>query len=311
MARRGKVIISCAVTGSIHVPSQSPHLPLTPAQIAESAIGAAEAGAAIVHLHARDPETGRPTPDPDVFGRFLPQIKESTDVVINITTGGGHGMTVEERTRAANRFEPELCSLNMGSMNFGLFPVLDRVSTFQHAWEPEYLEMTRDFIFRNTYKDIETIVRTLGAVGTRFEFECYDVGHLYNLAYFLEQGVVQPPLFVQTIFGILGGIGPEPENLLHMKATADRLFGDDYYWSILGAGRYQTNLVTIGAILGGSVRVGLEDSIYLAKGRLAESNADQVAKIARILGEFSLEIATADEARQMLSLKGASATAIP
>ncbi len=311
MARRGKVIISCAVTGSIHVPSQSPHLPLTPAQIAESAIGAAEAGAAIVHLHARDPETGRPTPDPDVFARFLPQIKESTDVVINITTGGGHGMTVEERTRAANRFEPELCSLNMGSMNFGLFPVLDRVSTFQHAWEPEYLEMTRDFIFRNTYKDIETIVRTLGAVGTRFEFECYDVGHLYNLAYFLEQGVVQPPLFVQTIFGILGGIGPEPENLLHMKATADRLFGDDYYWSILGAGRHQTNLVTIGAILGGSVRVGLEDSIYLAKGRLAESNADQVAKIARILGELSLEIATADEARQMLSLKGASATAIP
>ena len=311
MASRGKVIISCAVTGSIHVPSQSPHLPLTPAQIAESAIGAAEAGAAIVHLHARDPETGRPTPDPDVFARFLPQIKENSDVVINITTGGGHGMTVEERTRAANRFEPELCSLNMGSMNFGLFPVLDRVSTFQHAWEPEYLEMTRDFIFRNTYKDIETIVRTLGAVGTRFEFECYDVGHLYNLAYFLEQGIVQPPLFVQTIFGILGGIGPEPENLLHMKATADRLFGDDYYWSILGAGRHQTNLVTIGAILGGSVRVGLEDSIYLAKGQLAESNADQVAKIARILGELSLEIATADEAREMLSLKGASATAIP
>ena len=310
MARPGKVIISCAVTGSIHVPSQSPHLPPPPANIADRAFGAADAGAAIVHLHARDPETGRPTPDPDVFARFLPQIKESTDVVINITTGGGHGMTVEERTRAANRFEPELCSLNMGSMNFGLFPVLDRVSTFQHAWEPEYLEMTRDFIFRNTYKDIETIVRTLGAVGTRFEFECYDVGHLYNLAHFLEQGVVQPPLFVQTIFGILGGIGPEPENLLHMKATADRLFGDDYYWSILGAGRHQTNLVTIGAILGGSVRVGLEDSIYLAKGRLAESNADQVAKIARILGELSLEIATADEARQMLSLKGASATAI-
>jgi 3,5-dioxohexanoate:acetyl-CoA acetone transferase len=311
MARRGKVIISCAVTGSIHVPSQSPYLPLTPAQIVESAIGAAEAGAAIVHLHARDPDTGRPTPDPDVFARFLPQIKENSDVVINITTGGGHGMTVEERTRAANRFEPELCSLNMGSMNFGLFPVLDRVSTFEHAWEPEYLEMTRDFIFRNTYKDIETIVRTLGAVGTRFEFECYDVGHLYNLAYFLEQGIVQPPLFVQTIFGILGGIGPEPENLLHMKATADRLFGDNYYWSILGAGRHQTNLVTIGAILGGSVRVGLEDSIYLAKGQLAEANADQVAKIARILGELSLEIATADEARQMLSLKGASATAIP
>jgi uncharacterized protein (DUF849 family) len=311
MARRGKVIISCAVTGSIHVPSQSPYLPLTPEQIAESAIGAAEAGAAIVHLHARDPETGRPTPDPEVFARFLPQIKAECDAVINITTGGGHGMTVEERTRAARTFEPELCSLNMGSMNFGLFPVLDRVSTFEHPWEPEYLEMTRDFIFRNTYKDIETIVRTLGAAGTRFEFECYDVGHLYNLAYFLDQGVVEPPLFVQTIFGILGGIGPEPENLLHMKTTADRLFGDDYYWSILGAGRHQTNLVTVGAILGGSVRVGLEDSIYLAKGQLAESNADQVAKIVRILRELSLEIATAGEARQMLSLKGAAAAAIP
>jgi uncharacterized protein (DUF849 family) len=311
MARRGKVIVSCAVTGSIHVPSQSPHLPLTPEQIAESAIGAAEAGAAIVHLHARDPETGRPTPDPEVFARFLPQIKAACDVVINITTGGGHGMTVEERTRAARTFEPELCSLNMGSMNFGLFPVLDRVSAFEHDWEPEYLEMTRDFIFRNTYKDIETIVRTLGAVGTRFEFECYDVGHLYNLAYFLDQKVVEPPLFVQTIFGILGGIGPEPENLLHMKATADRLFGDDYYWSILGAGRHQTNLVTIGAILGGSVRVGLEDSVYLGKGQLAESNSDQVAKIVRILRELSLEIATADEARQMLALKGAAAAAIP
>jgi uncharacterized protein (DUF849 family) len=311
MARRGKVIVSCAVTGSIHVPSQSPHLPLTPEQIAEGAIGAAEAGAAIVHLHARDPETGRPTPDPEVFAQFLPQIKAACDVVINITTGGGHGMTVEERTRAARTFEPELCSLNMGSMNFGLFPVLDRVSTFEHDWEPEYLEMTRDFIFRNTYKDIETIVRTLGAVGTRFEFECYDVGHLYNLAYFLDQKIVEPPLFVQTIFGILGGIGPEPENLLHMKATADRLFGDDYYWSILGAGRHQTNLVTIGAILGGSVRVGLEDSIYLAKGQLAETNADQVAKIVRILRELSLEIATADEVRQMLALKGAAATAIP
>jgi 3,5-dioxohexanoate:acetyl-CoA acetone transferase len=311
MARRGKVIISCAVTGSIHIPSQTPHLPITPEQIAENAIGAAEAGAAVVHLHARDPETGRPTPDPEVFARFLPEIAARSDVVVNITTGGGHGMTVEERTRAARTFEPELCSLNMGSMNFGLFPVADRVKEFRHEWEPEYLEMTRDFIFRNTYKDIEWIVREIGAKGTRFEFECYDVGHLYNLAHFLERGVVQPPLFVQTIFGILGGIGSEPENLLHMKATADRLFGDAYYWSILGAGRHQTNLVTIGALLGGSVRVGLEDSIYLAKGQLAESNADQVAKIVRILRELSLEIATADEARQMLALKGAAAAAIP
>jgi len=311
MAKRGKVIISCAVTGSIHIPSQTPYLPITPAEIAEGAVGAAEAGAAIVHLHARDPETGRPTPDPDVFAQFLPEIKERTDVVINITTGGGHGMTVEERARAARTFKPEICSLNMGSMNFGLFPVLDRISEFTHQWEPEYLEMTRDFIFRNTYADIEWIVRELGAEGTRFEFECYDVGHLYNLAYFLDRGIVEPPLFVQTIFGILGGIGPDPENLMHMKATADRLFGDDYYWSILGAGRHQTNLVTMGAILGGSVRVGLEDSIYLAKGQLAETNAEQVAKIARILRELSLEIATPDEARQMLGLKGADRTAIP
>jgi uncharacterized protein (DUF849 family) len=311
VARRGKVIVSCAVTGSIHVPSQTPHLPITPEQIAEGAIGAAEAGAAIVHLHARDPETGRPTPSPDVFAQFLPEIKARCDVVINITTGGGHGMTLEERTLAARTFEPELCSLNMGSMNFGLFPVLDRVTDFAHPWEPEYLEMTRDFIFRNTFKDIETVVRTLGAEGTRFEFECYDVGHLYNLAYFLDRGLVEPPLFVQTIFGILGGIGPDPENLMHMRAIAERLFGDDYYWSILGAGRHQTNLVTMGAILGGNVRVGLEDSVYLGKGQLAESNADQVAKIVRILRELSLEIATPDDARQMLGLKGASNTAIP
>jgi uncharacterized protein (DUF849 family) len=311
VSRRGKVIVSCAITGSIHVPTQSPYLPIAPSQIAEGAIGAAEAGAAIVHLHARDAETGRPTPDPAVFGQFLPAIKAACDAVINITTGGGHGMTVEERTHAARTFEPELCSLNMGSMNFGLFPVLDRITEFQHEWEPAYLEMTRGFIFRNTYEDIETIVRTLGASGTRFEFECYDVGHLYNLANCLERGLVRPPLFVQTIFGILGGIGPEPENLMHMKETADRLFGDDYYWSVLGAGRHQTNLVTIGAILGGSVRVGLEDSIYLEKGKLAESNADQVAKIVRILRELSLEIATPDEAREMLGLKGAGATRIP
>jgi uncharacterized protein (DUF849 family) len=311
MASRGKVIVSCAVTGSIHVPSQTPHLPITPAQIAENAVGAAEAGAAIVHLHARDPETGRPTPDPEVFAEFLPEIAARCNAVINITTGGGHGMTVEERTQAARTFRPELCSLNMGSMNFGLFPVLDRVSEFEHPWEREYLESSRDFIFRNTYADVETIVGLLGAEGTRFEFECYDVGHLYNLANFVERGVVEPPLFVQTIFGILGGIGPEAENLMHMKQVADRLFGDEYYWSILGAGRHQTNLVTMGAILGGSVRVGLEDSIYLSKGQLAESNAEQVAKIVRILGELSLEIATPDEAREMLALKGADRTAIP
>ena len=311
MARSGKVIISCAVTGSIHVPSATPYLPITPAEIAEAAIGAAKAGAAIVHLHARDPETGQPTPDPELFAQFLPEIRAGCDAVINISTGGGHGMTLEERSLAARRFEPELCSLNMGSMNFGLFPVLERIKEFKHPWEPEYLEMTRDFIFRNTFKDIERLVTEIGANGTRFEFECYDIGHLYNLAHFLDKGLVEPPLFVQSIFGILGGIGPDPENLMHMKTIADRLFGDDYTWSILGAGRHQTALVTMGAILGASVRVGLEDSIYLAKGTLAESNAEQVAKIARILGELSLEIATPDEARQMLALKGAARTLIP
>jgi len=305
-----KVIISCAVTGSIHTPTMTPHLPITPAEIAANAIGAAEAGAAIVHLHARDPETGRPTPDPAVFERFLPEIAAASDVVINITTGGGHGMTVDERTFAARTFQPELCSLNMGSMNFGLFPALDRMKEFRHEWERQYLEASRDFIFRNTYADIEQIVTTLGANGTRFEFECYDVGHLYNLAHFLERGIVQPPLFVQTIFGILGVIGPEIEDLLHMRRTADRLFGDQYQWSILGAGRHQTNLVTIGAIMGGNVRVGLEDSIYLERGRLAESNGDQVAKIRRILRELSLEIATPDEARELLALKGRDHTKI-
>ena len=306
-----KVIISCAITGAIHVPSLTPHLPITPDQIADSAIGAAKAGAAIVHLHARDPEDGRPTPDPGVFAQFLPEISTASDVVINITTGGGLGMPLEGRTAAARRFEPELCSLNMGSMNFGLFPMLGRIGDFQHEWEPEYLEMTRDFIFKNTFKDIESIVSGLGAGGTRFEFECYDVGHLYNLAFLLEKGVVEPPLFVQTIFGILGGIGVHQEDLLHMKRTADRLFGEDYVWSVLAAGRHQTSLVTQGAILGGNVRVGLEDSIYLARGVLAESNAQQVEKIARVLSELSLEIAAPDEARRRLGLKGRDRTAIP
>jgi uncharacterized protein (DUF849 family) len=311
VARRGKVIVSCAVTGSIHVPTVSEYLPITPQEIADGAIGAAEAGAAIVHLHARDPASGRPVPDPEIFAQFLPKIRHGCDAVINITTGGGHGMTLEERSAAARAFKPELCSMNMGSMNFGLFPVLDRVAEFKHSWEPDYLEASRDFIFRNTYKDIERLVTELGANGTKFEFECYDVGHLYNLAHFLDRKLVQPPLFVQTIFGILGGIGPEAENLMHMKTTADRLFGEDYYWSVLGAGRHQTSLVTMSAILGGSVRVGLEDSIYLAKGELAKSNADQVAKISRILTELSLEIASPREAREMLGLKGAAETDIP
>jgi uncharacterized protein (DUF849 family) len=306
-----KVIVSCAVTGAIHVPSQSEHLPVTPDQIADQAIAAAQAGAAIVHLHARDPETGAPTPDPDVFAQFLPRIRSECDAIINITTGGGHGMSLAERTAAATRFAPELCSLNMGSMNFAIFPMAQSIETFKHEWEPGYLEMTRDYIFRNTFKDIESVVTTLGAEGTRFEFECYDVGQLYTLAHFLNRGLVTPPLFVQLIFGILGGIGPDVENLLHMKATADRLFGDAYRWSVLGAGRHQTNLVTIGAILGGNVRVGLEDSLYLERGRLATSNAEQVAKILRILSELSLEVATPDEARSMLALKGPDGTRIP
>jgi uncharacterized protein (DUF849 family) len=310
MAKSGKVIVSCAVTGSVHVPSMSRYLPITPDQIAEAAIGAGEAGAAIVHVHARDPETGRPTPDPDVFAQFLPVIGRESKVVINITTGGAVGMTVEERLRGVRRFKPELCSLNMGSMNFGMYPMIGAVQEFKHDWELPFLEGTRAWIFPNTFEDIETIVREMSKYGTRFEFECYDVGHLYTLAHFLSLKVVEPPLFVQTIFGIHGGIGPDPDDLMHMKRTADRLFGDAYVWSILGAGRHQTRLVTVGAIMGGNVRVGLEDSLYLGRGELAKSNADQVAKIVRILRELSLEIATPDEAREMLSLKGAAETAI-
>ncbi|MBA2248163.1 MAG: 3-keto-5-aminohexanoate cleavage protein [Chloroflexia bacterium] len=310
MAGARKVIISCAVTGGIHVPSQSPFLPITPDQIAESAIGAAEAGAAILHLHARNAEDGSPTPDPDIFAQFLPRIREATDAVVNITTGGGQTMTLDDRLASPRRFKPEMCSLNMGSMNFGLYPVLNRVKEFQHDWEQGYLERSRDYIFKNTFTDIERILKEIGETnGTRFEFECYDVGHLYTLAHFVERGLIRPPIFVQTIFGILGGIGPDPEDLLHMKRTADRLLGGDYVWSILGAGRHQMNLVTMGAIMGGNVRVGLEDNIYLGKGQLAESNAVLVGRIRRILEELSLEIATPDEAREMLSLKGADTVA--
>ena len=300
-----KVIISCAVTGSIHTPTMSPHLPVTPEQIAQSAIDAAKAGATILHLHARDAKDGCPTPDPAVFMEFLPRIKAECDAVINITTGGGHNMTVEQRLMAALRAEPEMCSLNMGSMNFGLFPALAKIKHWQHEWEPRYIENTRDFIFRNTFKDIETILQKLGVErGARFEFECYDIRHLYTLAHFLERGLVKPPLFVQSIFGILGGIGADIENLTHMRRIADKLFGDGYLWSVLAAGRHQTNFVTSAAIMGGHVRVGLEDSLYLAKGQLAESNAAQVQKIRRILEDLSLETATPDEARQMLALKG-------
>ncbi len=307
MAKNNKVIITCAVTGAIHTPTMSPYLPITPNEVAEDAIRAAEAGASILHLHARDPNDGRPTPDPDVFMEFLPRIKQATDAVVNITTGGGHGMTLTERCAAALAVSPEMTSLNMGSMNFGLFPILDKKLDWKYQWEPEYLEMTRDFIFRNTFKDIEWVLKELGeGHGVRFEFECYDMGHLYNLAHFVDRGLVKPPFFVQTIFGILGGIGADIENLMHMRRIANKLFGEENYeWSILAAGRHQMSFVTTGAILGGNVRVGLEDSLYLGKGKLAESNADQVAKIRRIVEDMSLEVATPAEARERLALKGA------
>jgi uncharacterized protein (DUF849 family) len=305
MASSRKVIITCAVTGSIHTPTMTPHLPITPDEIAQASIGAVEAGASIIHLHARDPKDGRPTPDPEVFMGFLPRIKQQTDAVINITTGGGHGMTLEERLAAPLRAKPEMCSLNMGSMNFGLFPMLQKYQEFQHDWERKHLENSRDFIFRNTFQDIEYILKHLGeGCGTRFEFECYDIGHLYTLAHFLDRGLVKPPLFVQTIFGILGGIGADPENLAHMRRIADKLFGDQYQWSVLAAGRHQMPFVTMAAIMGGNVRVGLEDSIYVGKGQLAKSNAEQVTRIRTILEGLSLEIATPAEARSLLALKG-------
>ena len=300
-----KVIISCAITGSIHTPTMSPHLPWTPDQIADQAVDATKAGAAILHLHGRNPQNGAPAGGPKVFRLFVPRIKERCDAVVNITTGGGHNMTVQERLAAPLRCKPEMCSFNMGSMNFGLYPNLDKYKEFKHEWEPQYLEASRDFIFRNTFKDMEYTLKHLGeGCGTRFEFECYDVGHLYNLAHLLDRKLVEPPLFVQTIFGILGGIGPDPDNLIHMRSVANKLFGDGYEWSVLAAGRHQMALTTMAGICGGNVRVGLEDSIFLAKGRLAKSNAEQVAKIRGILEALSLEIATPAEARQRLALKG-------
>ncbi|MBY0336636.1 MAG: 3-keto-5-aminohexanoate cleavage protein [Acetobacteraceae bacterium] len=300
-----KVIITCAVTGAIHTPSMSPHLPITPQEIAAQSIAAAEAGASIIHLHARDPETGEPSPDPALFMQFLPVIKQSTDAVINITTGGGMNMTVDDRLAAPLLAKPEMASLNMGSMNFNISGAAARVKDWKFAWEKPYLERTVNHIFRNTFQDIEQIVEKLGKThGTRFEFECYDVGHLYNLAHMLDRGVVEGPLFVQTIFGILGGIGAEPRNLLFMKETADRLFGDQMVWSVLAAGRHQMSFTTMAGMMGGNVRVGLEDSLWISPGKQATSNAQQVAKIRRILEELGLEIATPAEARAMLKLKG-------
>ena len=304
MASKRKVIITCAVTGAIHTPSMSKALPVTADEIADAAIGAASAGAAILHLHARDPQTGKPSQDPDLFRPFLQKIKANTNAVVNITTGGSPHMTVQERMRPAMTFKPEVASLNMGSMNFGLFPMLDRFKTFEHQWEREHLENSRDLIFKNTYNDIETILRQGSENGTRFEFECYDISHLYNLAHFMDKGLVPGPAFVQSVFGILGGIGPNPEDLMHMRRTADRLFGDNYQWSILGAGRNQIPLATMGAAIGSNVRVGLEDSLWIEPGKMASSNAEQVSRIRVILEALNLEIATPDEARHILQLKG-------
>ena len=301
-----KVVISCAVTGAVHTPSMSPHLPVTPAEIAAQAIEAAEAGAAVLHLHARDPSTGRPTPDPKIFMQFLPRIKEASSAIVNITTGGGQGMSLADRLAAPLQASPELCSLNMGSMNFGMYPMLSRYQSFKHDWEAAYLESSRDWIFKNTFTDIEGILEQLGkGHGTRFEFECYDTAHLYTLAHFLDRKLVKPPLFVQSIFGILGGTGADTENLLHAKRIADRLFGQDYLWSVMAAGKYQMPFITMGALNGSSVRVGLEDSLFVGRGKLASSNAEQVSLIRQILSLLSLEPASPREARQMLALKGA------
>jgi uncharacterized protein (DUF849 family) len=300
MAR--KVIISCAITGSIHTPSMSPHLPVTPDEITAAALGAAEAGAAVLHLHARDPDTGAPTPDIAVFEAFVPRIRQATDAIVNITTGGSARMTIEERLQGPRTLRPEMCSLNLGTMNFGLYPMLDRPRQWKHDWEVPFLEATRAGMFKNTLADIETILATMGPIGTRFEFECYDVGHLYTLAHFLDRKLVRPPLFVQTVLGILGGIGANPDSVVDMRRTADKLFGRDYEWSMLAAGRNQMALGTMAAIMGGHVRVGLEDNLWIGPGRLAESNAEQVAKIRRILEELSLEIATPDEARAIIGI---------
>lgn len=304
MKRHNKAIISCAVTGAIHTPSMSPYLPITPEEIARDAIEAAHAGAAIVHLHARDPQTGRPDQTPEAFARFLPMIHDQADCIINITTGGAPWMNVQERVKPVAKFAPELASLNMGSMNFGLFPMLKRYHEFKYDWEREALEGSRDLVFRNTFADIEFILDICQNSGTRFEFECYDTSHLYNLAHFRDRGLVSGRLFIQTAFGILGGIGTHPDDLAHMKRTADRLFGDDYCWSVLGAGRNQMRIAAMAAAMGGSVRIGLEDNLWNGPGQLAQSSAEQVRQVRKILDGLGIEVATADEARAMLELKG-------
>jgi uncharacterized protein (DUF849 family) len=304
VAPQRKVIITCAVTGAIHTPSMSPYLPITPDQIVEDALAAADAGAGILHLHARDPETGKPVQTVEAFARFLPRIKQQTNAVLNLTTGASPFMSVAERVKPAAVFKPEVASLNMGSMNFGLFHLLDRYKEFKFDWEREHLENSRDLVFRNSFGDIEYVLETCRANGTRFEFECYDIGHLYNVRHFLDRGLVQPPLFVQSVFGILGGIGTHAEDVGHMRRTADRLFGSDYQWSVLGAGAAQMRIAAMAAAMGGNVRVGLEDSLWAGPKRLAKSSAEQVRNARGMIERLGLEIATPDEARQMLCLKG-------
>lgn len=300
------VIITCAPTGGIHTPTMSPHLPITPDEIARASIEAAEAGAAIIHLHARNPETGQPDPRPELFQQFMPQIAGSCDAVINVSTGGGLGMTREERLRAALATSPEMASLNVGSLNFGIFPMLEKYSQWKYDWEPEFLEVTRDFVFKNTFADLEYIVKELGSDhGSKFEFECYDLGHLYNLAWLIDQGWIEPPFFVQMVFGVLGGVGADLDNLLHMHTVASKLFGDSYEWSVLAAGRHQMPFATQAAMLGGNLRVGMEDSLFIGPGELTPSNASQVTKIRGIVEALGHRIATPAEARQRLALKGA------
>jgi uncharacterized protein (DUF849 family) len=309
MSSQRKVIITCAVTGSIHTPSMSPHLPVTPKEIADAAVGACEAGASIIHLHARDPVTGKPDQRPEAFAEFLPEIKRRCDAVINLTTGGSPYMTVQERIRPSTVFKPEVASMNMGTMGFGLFRMLERFTEFKHPWEREYLEGSKNLVFRNTYGDIETALTEMSANDTRYEFECYDTAHLYNLAYFVERKLVKPPYFVQTVFGLMGGIGAHPDDVMHMKRTADRLFGADYRWSVLGAGAAQMRVAAMAAAMGGNVRVGLEDSLWIGAGKMAESNAQQVRKVREIIEGLGLGVATPAEARQILQLKGKDAVA--
>lgn len=301
---KGKVIITCAITGAIHTPTMSPYLPITPDEITAEALAAAEAGAAILHLHARDPENGKPDQTPEAFARFLPRIKQGTNAAINITTGGSPYMTIEERVLPAAKFKPEVASLNMGSINFGLYHLVDKYDTFKFDWEKPHLESTKDLVFRNSFQDIEFVLKTCYENDTRFEFECYDIAHLYNLAHFADRGLVKPPFFVQSVFGLLGGIGAHPEDVLHMKRTADRLLGKDFRWSVLGAGASQLRIAAQSAALGGNIRVGLEDSLWAGKGRLAKSNAEQVVLARKIIEGLGLEVATPDEAREILQLKG-------